>query len=218
MSGHLVIFDCDGVLVDSEPIAARVISELLVEHGVPMDAAACEAAFHGLTMAAVVDWVEDAHGVRLDALFLERCHERTLEAMSDGLQPVDGIRAVLESLEAPRCVASNGELAKMRHNLGLTGLLEFFDDALFCAEQVARGKPHPDLFLHAARAMGVAPEKAIVVEDSLPGVRGAVAAGMRVLGYAPDDRPGATRWRAELHAAGANTFGHMSALPALLRV
>ena len=216
MTETLVIFDCDGVLVDSEPIAARVISGLLMEVGVPMDPAACAAAFHGFTMGAVVESVEAAHGVCLDDEFLDECQRRTFKAMSADLTAVAGVREVLDGLSGPRCVASNGELVKMRHNLGLVGLLDYFGDALFCAEQVAHGKPHPDLFLHAAREMDVPPSRAVVVEDSVPGVRGARAAGMTVFGYAPEDAPNADQWRAGLDAVGAKTFRRMDELPSLL--
>ena len=213
----LIIFDCDGVLVDSEPIAARVISELLIEAGAPMDPRACELAFHGFTMAAVIEDVRARHGVLLDAAFLDECQRRTFAAMSRDLQPVEGVRNVLDGLAGPKCVASNGEPDKMRHSLGLTGLRDYFGDALFSAAQVDRGKPHPDLFLHAAREMGVEPSQAVVVEDSLPGVQGARAAGMRVYGYAPSAGLDADRWRAELNAAGAKVFVRMADLPVMLR-
>ena len=137
--------------------------------------------------------------------------------MSRELQPVEGIRDVLDGLARPRCVASNGEPDKMCHSLTLTGLRDYFGDALFSAAQVDRGKPHPDLFLHAAREMGFEPSQAVVVEDSLAGVQGARAAGMQVFGYAPGAGLDVDRWRAEMNAAGANVFVRMADLPIMLR-
>jgi len=209
VSTALVIFDCDGVLVDSEPTAHRVFAEALLELGLaPRDDDGDT--FVGLSMDRCVEILEHRLGAALPPDFVERLQRRTFAAFRAGLRPVPGVRAALDRIQPPICVASSGEHEKMRLTLGLTGLLERFEGRMFSATDVARGKPHPDLFLHAAGALGVDPCDCVVVEDSVPGVRGAVAAGMRALGYS-----GRTE-AARLAAAGALAFADMAELPELV--
>jgi HAD superfamily hydrolase (TIGR01509 family) len=207
---ELVIFDCDGVLVDSEPIANRVLYEALIELGLEVDAAETERATRGLSMASVLTWAEAKLGRPLPKGFLEAVQSRTFAAFRAGLEPVPGVAAALERISVPVCVASSGEAEKVRLTLGLTGLLPRFEGRIFSATEVARGKPHPDLFLHAARAMGAEPAACAVVEDSRPGVEAGRAAGMTVLGYADGRDAG------PLAAAGARVFADMAELPDLL--
>jgi phosphoglycolate phosphatase len=208
---ELLILDCDGVLVDSEPIANRVFADELRRIGLPMrHEEVCET-FVGLTLARSVEIIEERLGRPVPAGFLDRLQARTFAAFRDGLAPVPGVREALLRIDLPCCVASSGEHEKMRLTLGLTGLLPRFEGRLYSALEVERGKPHPDLFLHAARQMGADPARAAVVEDSLPGVRAGVAAGMTVFGYAGHDD--GTR----LAAAGATVFHDMRLLPELLR-
>ena len=148
----------------------------------------------------------------LPADFTERFRARTAEAFDAHLTEIPGVRRVLDTVEVPYCVASSAPLAKIRHTLGLTGLLPYFGDRIHSAYEVGSWKPDPGLFRHAARHAGVAPERCVVVEDSLPGVRAGVAAGMAVLGYAP---PGSGT-APVLAEAGARTFTAMSELPRLL--
>ena len=153
--------------------------------------------------------VRERLGRPLPADFAERLQAETFEAFRHGLRPVPGILEALERIPDPVCVASSGELTKMRFMLGLTGLLSNFEGRMFSATQVARGKPHPDLFLFAAREMSVPPQACVVVEDSEPGVCAARAAGMEVFGYAARSDP------ERLTAAGARVFREMSQLPTL---
>ena len=211
----LVIFDCDGVLVDSEPIANRVFAKMLGTIGLPMTVDETIATFVGRSMASCLALIAERRGAPVPAGFEEALQARTYDAFAAELGPVPGIAEALDALDAsgiPTCVASSGSHDKMRRTLGLTGLLDRFDGRLFSATEVARGKPAPDLFLHAASRMGVAPARCAVVEDTPLGVAGAVAAGMMVFGYAGTTTPAA------LAAAGARVFTTMRALPALLGV
>jgi HAD superfamily hydrolase (TIGR01509 family) len=179
----LVIFDCDGVLIDSEVIFGRVLGELLVaaEFPITMD----EAMVFGLgknrvTLAAAV---EARFGRALPDEFFATMRARVDLAFERELVAIPGIEELLTALKAPRCVASNSHLDRVRHALSVTRLLPLFDPHVFSASQVARGKPAPDLFLFAARRLGAAPADCIVIEDSTTGVEAAIAAGMRVVGF-----------------------------------
>ena len=213
----LVIFDCDGVLVDSEPIAASVISSLLIEENINLTPTECESIFSGYTMDSVVEWIKDNYSISLSKSFISRCHIKTLESISNELQPIRGIKTVLDTIRNPICVASNGELKKVTHSLRSAGLSKYFGNSLFCIDHVSFGKPHPDLFLYAAEVMGYKPENTIVIEDSLTGVRAAVAAGMGVFGYVPEEKNNARFFRRELSLEGAEIFSKMVDLPGLIK-
>jgi len=206
----LVIFDCDGVLVDSEPESNRVFAEELRRLGLDIGYDEVCRRFIGLSTARCVEIISEELGQPVPPDFVERVQARTFAAFRDGLEPVQGVREMLRHITAPVCVASSGEHEKMRLTLGLTGLLDRFEGRLFSATEVPRGKPHPDLFLHAARRMGARPAGCVVVEDSVPGVRAARAAGMTALGYAGHGNG------AELASAGARVFDDMVELPDLL--
>ena len=208
----LVIFDCDGVLIDSEPIANRVLARQLEAAGLRMTRDDVMRTFVGRTRDGCIEMAGRMLGRPLPAEFGAQWDAALFEALGREVKPVDGIEAVLDGLRLPWCVASNGEPERMRLALRAAGLLERVGDRLFSAKQVARPKPAPDLFLHAARTMGFAPADCVVVEDTPTGVKAAVAAGMRVFGYvgAAHADPDA------LAAAGATTFHHMRALPSLL--
>lgn len=211
----LVIFDCDGVLVDTETIANRVLARLLTEAGFPVTYEESRRLFVGKTMQAVAAYVAEASGRPLMENWGEHERNETLKAFAAGVDAVPGVRDVIETLRARDmlyCVASSGKFEKMRFTLGSSGLLPLVEDLLFSAEEVAHGKPSPDLFLHAASRMGHAPSACVVIEDSVPGVEAAVAAGMPVLGYAGDPHTDAEG----LKAKGAHVFHDMSALIALL--
>jgi len=209
---ELVIFDCDGVLVDSEPVANRIFADALIEIGLDTTYERTRREFTGRTMEQCVAAVEQRLGRPIPAGFVDRLQERTFAAFRRDLRPVPGVADALRTLgEVKTCVASSGEPEKMRLTLELTGLLPRFDGRLFSATEVGRGKPHPDLFLHAAREMDAGPESCVVVEDSVPGVRAGVSAAMAVLGYAAED--GSVEL---LERAGATVFRDMRDLPALL--
>ncbi len=210
MPCDLIIFDCDGVLVDSELLSNRVLTQMLGEIGLPMSLEDIIATFMGHSMAACVDIIEQRTGRPLPSTFVADFRDRTFDVFRRELRPVAGIEAVLDAIDRPFCVASSGPPEKIQLTLSTTGLMPRFTGRIFSAVEVARGKPHPDLFLHAAQMMGVTPARCVVVEDSVRGVQAAVAAGMRVLGFA--DLTDAD----ELAAAGADVFRSMDQLPALL--
>ena len=211
MRWDLVIFDCDGVLVDSEPIANRVFTDLLNEIGLRTTLEETMRDYVGRSMASCMAIVGERLGRPVPDDFVDAFRDRTADAFRAELRGVPGIEAALDAITEPTCVASSGEHRKIRLSLGLTGLLPRFEGRVFSAEDVARGKPHPDLFLHAARVMGADPARCAVVEDSPLGVRAGVAAGMTVFGFA------ARTDAAALAALGATTFDDMTRLPALLR-
>ncbi|MFF4774151.1 HAD family hydrolase [Microtetraspora fusca] len=210
-SVDLVIFDCDGVLVDSEPIAVRTHSAVLTELGWPISEAEVTAMFVGRSTASINELVEERLGPELTREAETRFRRLHQEAVEAGLTPVDGIVEALDAITLPTCVASSGSHDKMRHTLGRTGLYHRFDGRIFSATEVAMGKPAPDLFLFAAARMGVAPSRCVVVEDSRYGVQAARAAGMRAFGYAGGLTPAA--W---LEGPGTTVFDDMRKLPALL--
>ena len=207
---ELVVFDCDGVLVDSERLANRVLADLLTDIGLPTTVDESLATYMGLSMASAVERIEARLGGAVPPDFLERYRRSTFEAFDRELTAVDGIVEVIETLRWPSCVATSGDPDRVRRTLTLTGLHHHFDGRIFSAVEVPRGKPHPDLFLHAARCVGADPAGCVVVEDSPFGVQAAVAAGMRPLGYAAMTPP------SRLADAGATTFASMDELPALL--
>lgn len=186
MTIDLIIFDCDGVLVDSEPLANEQLRLALAEWGLVLSLEEVVGHFVGLSMTSVIHKAEKMLGAKTPEDFLHRLQIKTFAAFRRGLKAVQGIEAVLERLQVQGqsiCVASSGDFTKMELTLGLTGLQRFFVDHIYSASQVRRGKPYPDLYLYAADQMGVEPARCLVIEDSLPGVQGAVAAGMEVLAY-----------------------------------
>ncbi|MFD4552102.1 HAD family hydrolase [Streptomyces sp. NPDC058466] len=187
MRYDLVIFDNDGVLVDSEPISNTILAAYLSELGHPTSYEESLRDYMGAAMHRVHDLVEERTGQRLPADFDEIFHERVFAAFERELEPVPGAVQVLEKLAAdgvPYCVASSGSHDRIRVGHRKTGLDRWFDEGrVFSSQDVGRGKPAPDLFLYAAERMGVPPRKCVVVEDSPLGVRAANAAGMDVLGF-----------------------------------
>jgi HAD superfamily hydrolase (TIGR01509 family) len=209
----LVIFDNDGVLVDSEPISNRLLAAYLTELGHPTSYEDSIRDYMGSALHRVHDLVLERTGKRLPDDFDDVFHARVFAAFQRELKPVPGVEAVLEKLAAdgtPYCVASSGSHERIRVGHRTTGLDRWFDDTrIFSAQDVGRGKPAPDLFLHAARQMGVAPERCVVVEDSPLGVRAGVAAGMDVLAF--------TAMTPAARLTGArHFFSQMHELPGLL--
>jgi HAD superfamily hydrolase (TIGR01509 family) len=179
----LIIFDCDGVLIDSETIACRADSACLAELGIVLSADEILDRYLGISAAAMCADIERRLGRVLPADFAATLQRRVAAAFERELAPMPGVAAVLAALHERRCVASSSAPERLRHSLALTGLLHCFEPHLYSAAQVARGKPAPDLFLFAAAAMQVAPGACVVVEDSVAGVQAAVAAGMRAIGF-----------------------------------
>jgi HAD superfamily hydrolase (TIGR01509 family) len=217
MGIDLVIFDCDGVLVDSEIVSFEAEAEALAEIGIRVPVDELVERFVGLSSASAFAMLEKEHGIRLPPDFAARCRQRVLAAFDAKLRPIAGVVSLLEGLTQRRCVASSSEPARIRHSLTLAGILHHFDPHIFSATQVAHGKPAPDLFLFAAAQMGAAPGRCLVIEDSVPGVTGARAAGMAVLGFTGGGH--CRNGQAErLRAAGAaEVFGTMSDLAAHLQ-
>ena len=208
---ELVIFDCDGVLVDSEPITNRIFADMLRELGLNLSNEEVYERFLGRTMSDCVALVSAQLGRAPPSDFVERYHARTKIALEAELKCVAGVAGVIESMQLPFCVASSGEHEKMRTTLGITGLLPHFEGKLFSATEVAKGKPAPDLFMHAAARSGVAPSRCLVIEDSPAGVKAGIAAGMTVFGYAALTKPDVLR-----DAGAHRVFSSMSELPALI--
>jgi HAD superfamily hydrolase (TIGR01509 family) len=202
----LVIFDCDGVLVDSEAIVIEIEAELLTEAGFPMSADECADKCVGLSGTDVGRMLEAEFGRPLPDDLYPRIERGALARFRDDLRPVTGMPELLTALDLPRCVASSSDLDRIKLSLDLTGLTRHFDPAaIYSAQMVTRGKPAPDLFLHAAGLLGATPDRCLVIEDSPAGVAAALAADMSVVGFTAGThaRPSLEQ---RLRAAGASTI------------
>ncbi|MSP42287.1 MAG: HAD family hydrolase [Alphaproteobacteria bacterium] len=214
---QLVIFDCDGVLVDSEPIANRILAAAINRLGYSISVAQTRTAMVGHSMVQVMEKISQMTGKPLQDDWRVDLQRETYAAFRRSLRAVPGVEQAITRIRDAGikiCVASSGSPGKMELTLGLTGLRSYFGGSLYSSTMVARGKPHPDLFLLAASRMGVLPGRAVVIEDSAPGAAGACAAGMRVLAYAGDEESETDRLRAE----GAEIFADMAQLPGLLGI
>jgi len=212
-SFDLVIFDCDGVLVDSERLANEVFARVLEEVcGLEFTLEDMFDTFVGHSRLQCLQKIEGIIGEPPPAELDRRYQQDINQALAASVAAIDGIEDVLEQLQLPSCVASSGSHEKMKMTLGKTGLIDFFQGNIFSTSEVGRGKPHPDIYLHAAERMGVTdPGRCLVIEDSPIGVTGAVAADMTVFGFA-ELMPAA-----KLHASGAHrVFERMSDLPLLI--
>jgi HAD superfamily hydrolase (TIGR01509 family) len=208
---ELVIFDCDGVLVDSESIAAELEVEMFAEIGMPMTAQEIRARFLGRSAADTNAAIVEHLGALPDG-WEARWERRYYEALRRQLRPIDGVAEALDRITAPVCVASSSRRTSIALKLELCGLAARFGDRVFSAEQVAHGKPAPDLFLFAAKRLGVRPSRCAVVEDSPVGVQAARAAQMLTFAYTGD----AMLPREELEGPRTTVFGDMRQLPELL--
>lgn len=208
---ELVIFDCDGVLVDSERLSIEVDRRVLAELGWSLTHDEILHRFVGRSSAHFRAEVEAHLGHHLADDWEEPYLPWYTEVFDRELQAVDGIIEALDAIVLPICVASSGSHAKIRRNLGLTGLLTRFEGRIFSADDVPEGKPAPDLFLHAARSLGVEPSRCVVIEDSRFGIAAARAAGMRAFGYAGGLTP--SEW---LEGEGTTVFTDMRSLAGML--
>jgi len=181
----LVIFDCDGVLVDSEIIAARVDAGLLTEAGYPVSAEDVGQRYAGMNWNKIVEAVEEELGRSLPEEIVERAETELDVRLQAEVEAVDGAHAALDRLDFARCICSNSSGERLKMTLSRTGLYDRFRPYIFSAREVRQGlgKPAPDVFLHAAETLEFEPQRTLVVEDSAVGVQGAVAAGMRVIGF-----------------------------------
>lgn len=208
----LIIFDCDGVLVDSEPLSNRTIANQMRELGIAMTEEQAIQLFAGGSLKNVADYIKEVTGKEAPLDMEEIYRERSYDLFRQELQAVPGIKTLLEQIPNLKCVASNGPLEKMRLNLQLTELTHFFEENLFSAYEIGHWKPDPQLFLHAAQAMGFEARDCIVIEDSHHGIHAAKAAGMQVYGFA-----GRTP-REKLESAGAEIFEEMAQLAGILGI
>jgi HAD superfamily hydrolase (TIGR01509 family) len=179
----LVIFDCDGVLVDSEVISNRIFMESFAELGIVFTLEEMMTFGIGKNAVTLAAAIEQEFGVALPAGFIEGQRARIMEAFTTELRPIDGVRELLAALSLKRCVASNSHIRRVRHALTTTGLMPHLEPHIYTPAMVARGKPAPDLFLYAAEQHGIRPDRCLVIEDSLSGVTAANAAGMPIIGF-----------------------------------
>ncbi|MEU5069764.1 HAD family hydrolase [Streptomyces virginiae] len=208
---ELVIFDCDGVLVDTERIATRIQVSLGAELGWPLTEGDVIDLFMGRSNASVREQIAARLGEETAGVWEKRFVQLHREAVDAGLTAVEGLPEALDAITLPTCVASSGSHEKMRHTLGRTGLYDRFAGRIYSATEVARGKPAPDLFLYTAQRMGVDPAACAVVEDSRPGVDAARAAGMRAFGFGGGMTPAE-----RLEGPGTRVFHDMRDLPGLI--
>jgi HAD superfamily hydrolase (TIGR01509 family) len=209
----LLIFDCDGVLVDSELIAHGVLAELMTELGRPMTSRQAVEIFAGQRLGDVLSSAEALLSAPIPPDLGAQAGDRLLTRFRNELKPITGIREAIAAMPYRRCVASSSSLARIKLSLEVTGLAPLFGNALFSADEVANGKPAPDLFLLAAHTLDVRPHDCLVIEDSMLGIRAALAAGMKAIGFAGASHATA-RLAEQLAAAGADiVIRAMSELP-----
>ena len=214
---RLLIFDCDGVLVDSEPISFDVLHETLHAAGAPVSRESAYRDFLGKSIASVSDMMSREFGITITEQHLSDMRHRLFERFRAELQPMANLIDVLETLALPHCVASSSQPERIRLSLEITGLLRHFEPNIFSATMVENGKPAPDLFLHAARNMGFAPENCIVIEDSPAGLEAARAAEMTVFAFTGGSHAAACRLSERVSALKPDAiFDDMAALPGLL--
>jgi HAD superfamily hydrolase (TIGR01509 family) len=200
----LIIFDCDGVLIDSEVLSCSCLAEVLTSHGIPIALDEVIERFLGRGFAAVPAYFEAYTGRPLPASFAADLRARQAAIFTASLLPMPHVTNLLERLERPYCLASSSDSERIRISLAVTGLDRFFSERIFTAAMVERAKPAPDLFLLAAASMGVAPADALVVEDSVNGVLAAKAAGMAVWGFTGGSHYAGRDMAPALTAAGAD--------------
>jgi HAD superfamily hydrolase (TIGR01509 family) len=213
---ELVIFDCDGVLVDSEVISCRAHAETLTRHGYPITSEQVLTRFLGVSDREARETIEAELGRKLPDDFESQMKQAALRRYADDLQSIPYVGEAIAAIDLPKCVASSGTPEKIRHGLTCARIYDLLAPHIFSATQVKRGKPAPDLFLYAAEQMRASPQRCVVIEDSIPGITGALAAGMIVLGFNGGShcRPG---YADTLRAAGATlTFDDMRQLPELI--
>jgi HAD superfamily hydrolase (TIGR01509 family) len=213
----LVILDCDGVLVDSETISVGVLLDVVRKAGADIEEEQAYRLFLGRSMAAVEDALRSEFGLKLSDAQLDGIRTETFRRFRERLRPMPGALEALARLKALRCVASSSSPERIRLSLSLTGLLEKLEPHIYSASMVTRGKPAPDLFLHAAKGMGVRPEDCVVVEDSPAGIDAARRAGMRVFAFTGGSHAGHAALAAELDKLRPDrVFSDMRMLPDLV--
>tara|TARA_R110002073_G_scaffold128999_3_gene275069 strand:- start:24775 stop:25410 length:636 start_codon:yes stop_codon:yes gene_type:complete len=211
MKYKCIIFDCDGVLVDSESISSQIIVDLANDLGANINLEYALNNYIGTSLEFVTNDIQSRIQSSVPKSFVENYRIKSYEAFKNELQPIKGIRKLLKSLTIPICVASNGPLDKMKLNLKVTKLIDYFNDNLFSAYEIGFWKPDPALFLHAADKMGIQPHECAVIEDSISGIKAAKSGGFDVYGFAKG------KHKKPFKNEGATVFEAMSDLPYLLR-
>ncbi len=210
MEYKCIIFDSDGVLVDSETLSAKVFQEMALELGFDLDFETAVDRFAGTSMKENMQFIGENIEESLPVDFEIEFRQRTYEAFKTDLKAVEGIRDLIDKLTIPFCVASSGPVEKIRLNLGLVSLLDRFENRIYSSYDIGSWKPEPGIFLHAAKEMGKAPEECVVIEDSSPGIRAAVAGGFKVYALAGEKN------RSSFEQEGAIVFTDMKELKKLL--
>lgn len=205
-----IIFDCDGVLIDSESIAIGVLVDMANELGANMDFKDSLISLKGKSLNLCMQLISNKVNKPLPGDFEKAYRANTFKAFKEKIQPISGIKNVLEQLEIPFCVASSGPENKIRLNLEVTGLLPFFENNIFSCYAIQKWKPEPDVFLWAAKTMGFKPKECLIIEDSVSGVTAAKKGGFDVFGYTEHD------YRNELEAFADETFDNMSVLLSMI--
>ncbi|MEP1490268.1 MAG: HAD family hydrolase [Algibacter sp.] len=205
-----IIFDCDGVLVDSEPISIQVLVDMANAHGADIDLVYGMKHFKGSFMKACLEKISKLATVPLIENFESEYRQKSFEAFKQNVKAVEGVKKVLDNLNIPFCVASSGPEDKIKLNLKLTELLPYFENKIFSCYAIQKWKPEPDVFLWAAKSMGFKPEECLVVEDSLSGVRAAKAGDFDVFGFVAHD------YNNELKEEATNTFNTMNSLLSMI--
>lgn len=215
-AGPLVIFDCDGVLVDSEPLSVRVLVEALNRHGVDMAEEEAYRRFLGRSLATMKQVMDEEYGFHTGPEFLEAMRLDLYSRFKKELQPIPGIGDTLDRLQTARCVASSSNPDRIRLSLTITGLIDKLEPNIFSATMVKNGKPAPDLFLHAASQMGFDPKDCIVIEDSPAGIEAAQRAGMTVFGFTGGSHASVPGYRERIDALSPDVV--FDAMPDLLHL
>ena len=215
---QLVIFDCDGVLVDSEVVSIREAAAALRREGLAIDEAGVRDRFLGVSLASLIASVEADLGRSLSSDFSARLTGATLAAFEREMKAIAGVAEAVQAIQAMVCVASSGTPERIRRSLDIAGLRDLFEPHIYSATMVAQGKPHPDLFLHVAETLKIAPRHCLVIEDSVAGVTAARRAGMSVFGFAGGAHFVDADQAERLAASGAaRVFVDMTELPALIK-
>lgn len=205
-----VIFDCDGVLVDSEPIGNRVLVEMANELGANIDLEYAYRNFKGHKMQYCAEQIQSLISQSLPENFIDSYRLRSFEAFKSGIKPVEGVTKLIRELQLPYCVASSGPENKIRLNLELTGLLPFFEDRIFSCYTIKKWKPSPAVFLWAAETLGFKPSECIVIEDSVTGLKAAKNGGFDVIGFSAHD------YNRELNTEATYIFDNMDLISTFL--
>lgn len=214
----LIIFDCDGVLIDSEIIAARVDCEILREHGYEITPEELAHKFAGFTTERIFEFVGEELGRAIPEEVIHRAQRLTDARLNQEVQPIPGVQEMLDALDDPRCICSNSRNERLEVSLIKAGIWDRFRPYIFSAQAVGtgRGKPAPDVFLHAAKVFETSPDDAVVIEDSVPGVTGAVAAGMRVIGFTGASHSWAGQGEALMDAGALTVVRRLADVPPTL--